>query len=325
MVRIIIFIVAGIAFVYVATTKISTLPLSNVQPDSKIYFLDNLVERIKLLTIKDPNEKLGKLLEYSDEKLNEINYIIDSEENRKLLEKVLPKHEQYIEEALDEILKLKEDAAESASADGTGSLTPSASAGQTSWESEISEQVLEKKEILSGVQGEIDEEDKEKIEEEIKKTDVVIQKIIEQAEGPIKEIIIYKTANIDESIEDKQEEKATQEEEKEKEALSETEKLYYIWIDSAYAKTLPKKNEPFFVRVHVRRRDNECKFFGGKLVLFINDEKWESSIPQMQPSDDAWRDIGEIELSDGNYNAKIRLLDNSGRIISTKNFGIVVD
>ncbi|MEA3272293.1 MAG: hypothetical protein U9P90_01330 [Patescibacteria group bacterium] len=313
MIRIVIFIIAGIAFVYVAATKLADLPMPDIQPDSNIYFLDNLAERMKLLAIKNPDEKLGKLLEYSDEKLNEIKYVADSEENRKLLEKVLPKHEKYIKEALDEIEKMKKDETEESQVSGS------------SWASGVGDRVLEKKEVLSEILNNVSEEEQSVIEEEIKKTEVVIQRIIEQVEGPIKEIIIYKTENTDEAIEDKQEEEHAQQEQEEKETLSETERLYYIWIDSLYAKTLPKENEPFFARTHIRRRDNECKFFSGKIVLNINGNEWQSIIAQMQPSDDLWRDLGPIELLAGTYTVEEKLLDNNGQIISTKEFVMIVE
>ncbi|NQU84028.1 MAG: hypothetical protein HQ536_04950 [Parcubacteria group bacterium] len=103
MIRILIFIVAGMSFVYVTTTKLATLPIPDANPDSRIYFMDNWAEKLKLLTIKDPEEKLGKLMEYSDEKMGEIQYLLDNEKDIKLLEKVLPKHERYIEEALGQL------------------------------------------------------------------------------------------------------------------------------------------------------------------------------------------------------------------------------
>lgn len=318
MIRILIFLVAGAGLVYVTTSQLSKLPLSSINPDSKIYFVDNLSEKLKLLTLNDPEEKIGKLLDFSDEKMEEVNYILggDFENKAELLEKVLPQHEKYIEEALEQIETIKEENSGSSSA-GSVSLLE--------LEKKISNEVLEKKEILSQASINSSEGEKETLEKEIEKTEIVVQKIIEKVEGPVKEMIVYKTEKIDEAIEDKKEEEEIKQQEEIKEFLTDSEKIYNLWIDNLYSKTLPKVNEPFFIRAHIRRRDDECKFFGGKVVLKIMNGEWQEIITRLQPYDDLWLDLGPIELSKGEYIIEGRVMDNSGRVISTKTFETIID
>lgn len=317
MARIIIFLICGTILVYVMAGKLSNLAATPVNADSNFYFLDNIVEQLSLLTENNMEEKVEKILKYANEKIGEITDL--SARNRSdLIVKVLPKHEEYINKALQEVEKIKKEAEKS------GNPEEIAKVGQI--ETKIADAVLEKKEVLSEVYDSVPEENKGQVNEQIKIIKKVVEQIIQQVEGPIREIIVYKEARADEAIEDKEEEKEIKNEEEARDTLSDSEKLYYVWIESLYAKTTPKSNEQFYVRAHIRRRDSECLFFNGQFVVKIGNLEWRAEDINMQPSDDQWRDLGPITLGSGAYEIFGDLVDKKdGKIISSKKFTILVD
>lgn len=305
--RIIIFLAASGALIYFTAGKLYNLPPSGVNADNGTYFFDNLFERIKLAMLREPDSKLQKIMEFSQEKINEMKDLEDKNKSV-LLEKVYQQNNYYASEAIKQIEKIKEKGGNAAE-----------------WEKKISEQILAQKEVLTAAQNAAPVEAKTIIEKGIAIAEQISNSIIEKASEPVKEVIVYQIHRVNAAIEDKRDEDKIEREKEEKILLSEPEKIYNLWIESLYAKTLSKAGEPFFMRAHLRRRDNECKFFNGEFILSFNDKILKNQIINMPPSDDLWLDIGPILMEKGSFEFVGKLIDKQSREISIKNLKILVD
>jgi hypothetical protein len=306
-VRLIIFVVAGAFIVCFSVYKFSTITPAGVNADNGIYFFDNLFERLKLAFLNSPDEKLEKILEFSKEKIGELKDLEDKNKTN-LLAKVYEQNENYFSKAIKQIEKIKE-----AGEDASG------------WEKAVSEQILAQKEVLAVAQESAPVETKSIIENGIAAAEKLSNMIIENASEPVKEIIVYQIKRAEAAIEDKKAEEEAAKNQEEKILLSDSEKLYNIWIESLYAKTLPKADDPFYIRAHIKRRDDECKFFSGEFILQVGDKIYRNQIDKMMPSDDLWIDLGPIIMEKGTYDISGRLVDNQNRIISIKDLKILVD
>lgn len=305
--RIIIFIAVSGVLIYFTAQKLYNLPPSGVNADNGTYFFDNLFERIKLAMLREPDDKLQKIIEFSKEKINEMKDLEDKNKNE-LLAKVYERNGDYIIEAMKQIEKIKEKGEDA-----------------TEWEKKISEQILAQKEALTVVQGAAPAEAKMIIENGIAAAEKLSNIVMEKASEPVKEIIVYQIHRINAAIEDKKAEEEIVRQQEEKILLTDSEKLYNIWIENLYAKTLPKSGEPFFMRAYIKRRDNECKFFGGEFILSINDKIFKNQINNIMPSDDLWLELGPVIMEKGTFEVSGKLFDKQSKLISIKNLKILVD
>jgi hypothetical protein len=306
-IRTLIFIAASGTLIFFTAHKLYNLPPSGVNADSGTYLFDNLFERIKLAMLSDPDAKLEKIIEFSKEKINEMKDLEDRNKSS-FLEKVYEQNSDYVAEAIKQIEKIKEKGGDAAD-----------------WEKKISEQILEQKEVLMVAQGAAPAEAQTIIENGIASAKKLSDAIIENASEPVKEIIVYQIKRVEAAIEDKKAEEEVIKMEEETILLTDSEKLYNIWIENLYAKTLPKADEPFFMRVYIKRRANECKFFSGELVLSVGDKIFKNQINNMMPNDDLWIEFGPVTLEKGSFDVSGKLTDNQNKLISIKDLKILVD
>jgi len=306
-VRTIIFVVASGALIYFTANKLYNLPPSGVNADSGTYIFDNLFERVRLAILKDPDAKLQKIMEFSKEKISEMEDL-EGQNKNEFLAKVYEQNSDYIIEAMKQIEKIKESGEDA-----------------TEWEKKISEQILAQKQVLAAAQNVATTEEKTIIENGIKSTSELTDAILENASDPVKEIIVYQIQRADAVIEDKKNEDDVARQNEEKILLTDSEKIYSIWIENLYAKILPKDNEPFFMRVYIKRRDNECKFFGGEFILTVGEKVFKSQINSMMPSDDLWIELGPVIMNKGTFEVRGELKDKQDKLISIKNLKILVD
>lgn len=305
--RIIIFLVASGTLIFFTAHKLYNLPASGVNADSQTYFFDNLLERVKLVMTRDPDSKLQKIVEFSEEKINEMKDLGDRDKSV-FLEKVFEQNGNYVAEAIKQIEKIKEKGGDTAE-----------------WEKKISEQILEQKEVLTVARGAAPVEAKTIIENGISAAEKLSNTIIEKASESVKEVIVYQVQRINSAIEDKKSGQEVAQQAEEVILLSDTEKIYNIWIENLYAKTLPKADEPFFMRAYIKRRDNECKFFSGKMVVAVGEKTFENIISAMMPNDDLWLELGPVAVKPGTYEVSGKLFDKQNNLISIKNLKILVD
>ncbi len=200
-------VLALVLFPVLSFSKIE-LPLPGITPDSIYYPLDVFAEKVVLFFTFSSEQKIVKALRYAEEKLAEINKMID-EGKTGFAEKASANYKEYLILANTEIqnLEYKED--------------------QETQAGSVADRIIEHEDVLLGIWEGASKENRDKIEQIISFSKEQFEKTIEILPQNIKEDLEQKQEEINSALlelkgdegEQEQKEEETQEPEKENETL----------------------------------------------------------------------------------------------------------
>ncbi|MFC1612297.1 DUF5667 domain-containing protein [Patescibacteria group bacterium] len=279
---------------------------AGLKPDNPLYFFDTLMEKLDLWGIKDKEEKIKKLRELVEEKLNEASALLEKGDSSSA-QKSLKSSDDYINEALDFLNSLEVEGKDT-----------------TKLVEDLGETVLKKQELFADIYKNAPSGAQSFIESEIKDGGTEVRKIIESfdnLDAKTNEKLTQKIEQTQELVDDKIEEAKEEDYKEELEDLSGAEKEYNIWIDHFYA---GEEDGMTAVSAHIRRRDPECSEFTGKFKVYLNDTFYREFDLTANGYDDIRKTFDKFYLEEGEYWVTGVLEDMGGKKVSNRQFKLVI-
>lgn len=276
---------------------------AGITPDSPLYFLDSLAEKVDIWGTKEKEKKVEKLTALIEEKMHEASTLLEKGESA-LAGRALKLGDEYTNQALGFVNSLK---AEGAS---IGDLAQ-----------DLGGAILEKQKILADSYKKAPETTKSVIEKEIQSGQEDIKKVVEKLDAKSNEKLTSKIEQTQELVDDKVEETKEKETKKELEDLTKQEQKYNIWLDHFYA---TEEDGMTAVSAHIRRRDPKCSKFSGKFKLYINKTFYREFNLTADGYDDVRKTFDKFFLEKGTYWMTGVLEDMSGNKISNKQMKLII-
>lgn len=276
---------------------------AGIGPDNPLYFFDGLMERLDIWGTKDKEKKAEKLIDFLNEKYAEAGAILQKGDEA-LAKIALKAGDKYGNDALTFINHLKSE----------GQKTEKLAEG-------LAGAVLEKQEILATAYKDAPPESRAYIEEAIKRGGGEAAGMAKNFDATASGKFVIQIEQMKALASDKISEAKEAEEKKTPEDLTKQEQLYNIWIEHFY---YTSDGGAIGVSAHIRRRDPECSEFRGKFNLSINNNFYQSFNVVMGGYDDLRNVFSKIILEKGSHKIKGELFDESGRVISRREFELVL-